>query len=302
MPNRFALSLSALLVLVGPTAALSAQNLLANPGFDTGLSGWEAGDGASWDGTKDADGSPSSGSAKASVNFDRVGLTPTIVTQCIPVTAPGTLYLLGGKAFLPSGQAGGGDVEFSVGFFPDPSCNGTPIPGGGGALTPPVTTTGRWTAAATSVTAVGQSARFAAFFRASSPGSFQGSVDDLFFSPASSGSCVPGPNTLCLGGLRFTVTATFDAGNGLAGAAQAAPLTADTGYFWFFAPTNVEMVVKVIDGCGLGGHFWVFAGGLTNVRTVITVTDSTTGAVRTYTNPQGRAFTPLQDTAAFPCP
>ena len=32
----------------------------------------------------------------------------------------------------------------------------------------------------------------------------------------------------------------------------------------------------------------------------MTVTDMQTGAVRTYTNPQGTAFLPIQDTAAFP--
>ena len=57
------------------------------------------------------------------------------------------------------------------------------------------------------------------------------------------------------------------------------------------------------DGCGLGGHYWFFAGGLTNVKVVITVTDTQTGATRTYNNPQGQAFLPLQDTAAFStCP
>jgi hypothetical protein len=29
----------------------------------------------------------------------------------------------------------------------------------------------------------------------------------------------------------------------------------------------------MIDGCGLNGHYWVFAGGLTNVKVVLTVTD-----------------------------
>ena len=125
---------------------------------------------------------------------------------------------------------------------------------------------------------------------------------DLYFQLASSTTCAGDATTLCLGALRFKVTATFDAGNGFAGDARAVPLTGDTGYFWFFSSTNVEIVVKVIDGCGLGGHFWVFAGGLTNVRTVITVTDATTGAVRTYTNLQGHPFAPLQDTSAFACP
>jgi hypothetical protein len=75
------------------------------------------------------------------------------------------------------------------------------------------------------------------------------------------------------------------------------------GYLWFFAPTNVEVVVKVLDGCGVDGHYWVFAGGLTNVAVTIVATDTQTGAMRTYTNPQGTAFHPLQDTGAFStCP
>jgi hypothetical protein len=43
----------------------------------------------------------------------------------------------------------------------------------------------------------------------------------------------------------------------------------------------------------------VFAGGLTNVDTTITVTDTQTGAVKTYRNPANTAFQPIQDTAAF---
>jgi hypothetical protein len=41
---------------------------------------------------------------------------------------------------------------------------------------------------------------------------------------------------------------------------------------------------------------------LTNVSVTLTVTDTVTGAVRTYTNPQGTAFAPIQDTNAFVCP
>ena len=302
MTNRLSLAASVVLLLAGGAATLSAQNLLVNPNFNTGLSGWEVGDGTSWDGTKDAGGSAASGSAKGSANFDRTGLTDIVVSQCVPVTSPGTRYVLGGKAFIPAGQAGSGGVAFSVGFFPEPFCGGTPIPGGGGALTPLVTATNRWVAAAVPVNAAGQSARYSAFLQASAAGSFEANVDDLFFQPASATTCLGDANTLCLGALRFAVTATFDAGNGNAGKANVMPLTADTGYLWFFAPSNVEAVVKVIDGCNLGGHFWVFAGGLTNVHVVITVTDLQTGAVKTYINPEGQAFAPIQDTSAFACP
>jgi hypothetical protein len=302
MTSRLPLAVVVVVLLVGEAIALPAQSLLTNPAFNTGLSGWEVGDGASWDGTKDADGSAASGSAQGNATFDRPGLTPVIVTQCIPMTEPGTRYVLGGKAFIPAGQAGSGGVFFSVGFFPNPFCGGTPIPGGGAALTSLVTATNRWTAAAVPLTAVGRSARFAAVLQASSAGSFAANVDDLFFQPASSTTCTGDANTLCLGGLRFKVTATFDTGHGNAGNAHVTQLTADTGYLWFFDAANVEAVVKVIDGCGLGGHYWVFAGGLTNVQAVITVTDLQTGAVKTYTNPQGRAFAPIQDTSAFACP
>jgi hypothetical protein len=53
--------------------------------------------------------------------------------------------------------------------------------------------------------------------------------------------------------------------------------------------------------CGSNWSFWFFAGGLTNLETTITVTDTLTGRVKTYTNPQGTAFRAIQDTKAFSC-
>lgn len=119
----------------------------------------------------------------------------------------------------------------------------------------------------------------------------------------SGGSCTPGNTRLCLAGARFRVEATWTTRDGDTGAGRAVSLTSDTGYFWFFSNTNVEMMVKVLDGCALNNRYWVFAGGLTNTRVRITVTDTRTGAVKTYTNPQGTPFQPIQDTGAFAgCP
>lgn len=116
------------------------------------------------------------------------------------------------------------------------------------------------------------------------------------------GPCVPDANSLCLNGGRFKVTAAFQSGAG-SGSGTAIPGTSDTGQFWFFSAQNVEMVVKVLNGCGLNQHYWVFAGGLTNVQVTMTVTDMANGAVKTYTNPLNTAFLPIQDTAAFAtCP
>jgi hypothetical protein len=73
----------------------------------------------------------------------------------------------------------------------------------------------------------------------------------------------------------------------------------DTGYFWFFNPTNTEVVIKVLDACAIDDHFWVFGSGLTNLGVVLTVTDTQSGTVMTYTNPDGSAFLPIQDFASF---
>jgi len=79
------------------------------------------------------------------------------------------------------------------------------------------------------------------------------------------------------------------------------PLTGDSGLFWFFDPANLELTVKVIDGCGVNGHRWVFLSGLTNVEVTTTVTDTEGGAKKTYSNPLNRNFRPVFDTAAFGC-
>ncbi len=111
-------------------------------------------------------------------------------------------------------------------------------------------------------------------------------------------ACQPSASTLCLNGGRFRAEATWRDFNGGTGAGMAVPLSADTGYFWFFDPANVEVVLKVLDGRGLNGHFWTFYGALSNVRYSLTVTDTQTGATRRYVNPSGR-FASVGDTVAF---
>ncbi|MEM7587544.1 MAG: FG-GAP repeat protein [Acidobacteriota bacterium] len=117
-------------------------------------------------------------------------------------------------------------------------------------------------------------------------------------------SCVPSPNALCLSNDRFRVEATWEDFNGVSGEGQAAELTDDTGTFWFFDAANVELVVKVLDACvDPFNRFWVFAGGLTDVGVVLTVTDTVTGERQVYSNALGNAFQPIRDTDAFAtCP
>ena len=108
-------------------------------------------------------------------------------------------------------------------------------------------------------------------------------------------------SSLRLNGDRFLVKMSWDTGQGLTGRGHTQALTGDTGYAWFFQESNVEVLLKVLNGCGITGHYWVFAAGLTNVRTDITVADTQTGRVKLYHNPVGEAFQPIQDTGALPC-
>jgi ELWxxDGT repeat protein len=117
-------------------------------------------------------------------------------------------------------------------------------------------------------------------------------------SRATAGSCQPTARRLCLGGGRFAVEVAWKDFQDRTGAGRAVPLTADTGTFWFFDAANVELVVKVLDGRPLNGRFWLFYGALSNVEYTLTVTDTESGAVKTYGNPSGR-FASVADTAAF---
>lgn len=114
---------------------------------------------------------------------------------------------------------------------------------------------------------------------------------------AASGPCTPGPDHLCLLGGRFRVELAWTQ-NGSTNAAMSLAAGDGAGYFWFFRPANLEAAVKMIDGRTVNGHFWAFVAGLTNLETRLTITDTTTGVVKTYTKPQG-AFSSFADTAAF---
>ena len=116
---------------------------------------------------------------------------------------------------------------------------------------------------------------------------------------APAGPCEAGGATLCLNLARFQVSVDWAVpGQGRSGHGTAVPVTTDTGYFWFFDETNVELMVKVLDGRGVNGKFWVLYGALSNVEYTITVTDTQTGYVKTFSNPSGNLAS-VADTSAF---
>ena len=48
----------------------------------------------------------------------------------------------------------------------------------------------------------------------------------------------------------------------------------DSAIFWFFQPANFELLIKMVDGCGLNDRYWVFYAATTNVAFTIRVDDT----------------------------
>ncbi|MCE2557736.1 MAG: fibronectin type III domain-containing protein [Acidobacteria bacterium] len=139
-------------------------------------------------------------------------------------------------------------------------------------------------------------------------GAPRGLTDELYAANLSSAdpiesagsACADGDSALCLRGSRFEARADWQAGD-RNGVATAIPRTADTGMFWFFSPDNVELVVKVLDGCRENGYRWVLMSGLTDVGVEVTVTDSASGRAKMYRNLEGMPFPAMFDVTAFAC-
>jgi hypothetical protein len=108
------------------------------------------------------------------------------------------------------------------------------------------------------------------------------------------------PTPLSLLGGRYLVEAIWsDPAAGQTGTGLGTSLGDASGYFAFFTPGSLELVVKMVDGRADNGAVWFFYGALSDVEYWLRVVDTQTGAVRLYHNPLGRLAS-VADTAAFP--
>jgi len=139
-----------------------------------------------------------------------------------------------------------------------------------------------------------------------------GTFDLNFECQGGSSTCTPGTSTLCLddfpGDRRYKVEVRYQTTQGAGSSGNGRAIQTNSlgisrgGLFWFFAADNPELLIKVLDGCGINGRKWVFYAAGTNVGMDIAVTDTRTGATKTYTNPDRQVAQPLQDANALPCP
>ena len=118
------------------------------------------------------------------------------------------------------------------------------------------------------------------------------------------GGCVASATTTCLLGGRFAVEADFRDFRGRTGdATVSAQSTTDSGLFYFFNDRNLEILVKMVNGCETTDHFWFFAAATTNVEYTIRVTDTQENVTRSYFNPLGQSAEAITDTRALAtCP
>ncbi|MEM9595842.1 MAG: hypothetical protein AAGD06_16340 [Acidobacteriota bacterium] len=108
-----------------------------------------------------------------------------------------------------------------------------------------------------------------------------------------------GGDGVLLTGDRFRVEVDWRDFDGGRGAATLAVRSPDSAVFYFFDENNWELMVKVLDACGVNGHFWVFAAATTNLEYTLRITDTANGTVKTYSNPLGTAAAAVTDTGAF---
>jgi hypothetical protein len=315
MRNRMLGALFLVTVLsVSFASAVNAQNLVANGSFDATVNGWTPLDsvnvGLSWS-SDDAAGSASSGSLVAD-NSSSAPLDSGFA-QCVSGLSGGTVYSFGVKMRIPSSNPAGSS-SLQVQWNDAVNCTGN-------FLRAEIMESGirdSWSSVSGSIAAPPGTQSALIFGQvdktASGAGTYQTSFDDIFLETTQqtqNGTCVASATTLCIddqpGDHRFRLTATWNdpsvapgSGNGQAIALSSLGVSRG-GIFWFFSSDNPEMLIKVLNGCGVNHSYWVFFSADTNVGFSVSVTDTLTNATRNYTNSLNNAAGPLQDTSAFPC-
>ena len=121
--------------------------------------------------------------------------------------------------------------------------------------------------------------------------------------------CTESSTAVCLQSGRFRVEARVSYTDSSGAEVENAPArvkramlngpTRTTSLFYFFGESNPELLVKVVDGCGINGRYWVFGSAATDLDHQVLVTDNATGVTIPY---HRNAFASLiNDTDAFPC-
>ena len=75
-----------------------------------------------------------------------------------------------------------------------------------------------------------------------------------------------------------------------------------SGLLYFFDRDNAEVLIKVLNGCALNGHRWVYVAPVTDLAFKLSVRAGRGNKVWTYENPKGSLAQVRSDLSAFYCP
>ena len=119
--------------------------------------------------------------------------------------------------------------------------------------------------------------------------------------PGSMTDCTPRAVAVALSG-GYEVRMCFETPSGARMDASNYHLESSaSGLLYFFDRDNVEVLVKVLDGCAINGHRWVFVAPVTDLAFNLEIAERGAGRAFRRRNPKGRTAEPIADTAAFPC-
>ena len=133
--------------------------------------------------------------------------------------------------------------------------------------------------------------------------------------------CLDSTYNACFNNWRFSVSARYSTPtvkNGPAHGLETFGLGNSASVFYFFDSTNPELLVKVVNGCWLNDHWWVFGSAATDLDYRIEVGDMATADAKgrptktnVYTHRGGGVIVGdngystgsgvINDTSAFPC-
>jgi hypothetical protein len=190
MKRSFVLALALSAGLLRPA---EAQNLLVNGTFATNVSSWTppgVGGTLTFDGSRDANGSATSGSAAVANTFTGSAFTSISINQCVSGISAGTAYYWGGRVLLRGGETATGNTHMPVSFFDGAGCTGTNV---GGTSTnsrnPATDPRDTWLAVSQGSSVAGFTAPAGAvsayvsgwITKAETTGDYTANFDDLFF-------------------------------------------------------------------------------------------------------------------------
>ena len=186
-----------------------ALELIPNVGFDAGLTGWDWCCGPTgtvvWDATRDAFGSPLSGSARLA-HTEAYDGTPSslFVTDCLtgPAIQPGAKLFFGMKVRFEPGESAVGNAYMSIEFRADGACGGGSLGGANQVIAATDQPRGTWVrvkrspAAAVTVPDGAQSVKVFVVVSKSSTGTLTVNADDVYVAPVGTPVCGELPATI----------------------------------------------------------------------------------------------------------